>query len=595
MNQLHTVAPSRGRGDDPRSAGVPLAREPRAPRKGDLDAPAGLILLLTALLFAAIQWRAWRSLNDPTPLLAGSPAIGSTPRPAAPDRISRRVVLIIADGMNLDLALQLKTLAGIQQRGVFAELQAAGPTLSKPSYVTWLSGLDPEDSGVRVNRYPEVFPLDSVLARARAAGLSTLGFDGGPLPVLLTLFAPHLTRSYSGPERWPEVLAAIPRADLSVIGLTETDNAGHAFGARSPRYLEAARAVDRRIRDIERLLDLSRDLLVVVNDHGHLPAGGHGGLEREARRLFLLAAGSGVAERKRTAPMSQRDLAPTLTLLLGLEPLSHGRGQLMRWAIPAEPDPRFWSNAHWAALQARLRVESYRLERIAGAPQSQLHRGAVAELQNRIDRLRAGNSNQVPSAERAETMRRGLRLIQAIAETTDRASREHLRKQRLRGAAAGGAILGGFLAVLVAGCASRVLTIGMTGALLALIPAGVTLLLLWFPLGVPLSFSYSGSRAMLFLKLAIASSVGTMLHLYFAVHLPARAGGNSLVGRILAAIWLSASISGAAIVLAPVDPGAALPDLRLLAGRFLSSGCLATQAALAALVLLGSRLLGYVR
>jgi hypothetical protein len=240
----------------------------------DLTLPCGLFLLLLALVSAGVGYRAWLGLNDREPLLAGLPAGGAHQREVPPTRQVRRAVLIIADGLDAELGLALQPLRLLQVAGVLAEAEAAAPTVSRASYVTWLAGLAPVDSGVRTNRYRGPFPLDSLPSRARAGRLRSLGYDeGGAL--LADLFGPHLTTRLSGPEAWPQALAGIRQSDLSVLALTAADVAGHRHGAASAQYQEAAANIALRIAEVRAALDLTQDLLLVVNDHGHLPGGGH--------------------------------------------------------------------------------------------------------------------------------------------------------------------------------------------------------------------------------------------------------------------------------------------------------------------------------
>src|SRR6185503_18176680 len=70
-------------------------------------------------------------------------------------------------------------------------------------------------------------------------------------------------------------------AQLAVVELVTTDEAGHAWGAASPEYAHAVALADGALRRLAAEVDLARSVLVVTSDHGHVAGGGHGGGEEE--------------------------------------------------------------------------------------------------------------------------------------------------------------------------------------------------------------------------------------------------------------------------------------------------------------------------
>lgn len=61
------------------------------------------------------------------------------------------MVLIIVDGLGIDEA-RPPYLDELRRRGAAATARVPYPTISRPSYVTILTGVPPRDSGVRANR-----------------------------------------------------------------------------------------------------------------------------------------------------------------------------------------------------------------------------------------------------------------------------------------------------------------------------------------------------------------------------------------------------------------------------------------------------------
>src|SRR5512140_1804176 len=102
------------------------------------------------------------------------PALARLP-PALQDphtpRLARRVFLVVIDGLRLDRSYELPFLDELRRRGVDSEATSHYPTWSRPNYVSILTGVPPAASGVRTNHHSTPIPLDSLMDRARAAGL----------------------------------------------------------------------------------------------------------------------------------------------------------------------------------------------------------------------------------------------------------------------------------------------------------------------------------------------------------------------------------------------------------------------------------------
>ncbi|HEY0987302.1 MAG TPA: alkaline phosphatase family protein, partial [Kofleriaceae bacterium] len=86
-------------------------------------------------------------------------------------RLARRVFLVVIDGLRLDRSYELPFLDELRRRGVDGEATSHYPTWSRPNYVAILTGVPPHASGVRTTHPPTPVQLDSLMDRARAAGL----------------------------------------------------------------------------------------------------------------------------------------------------------------------------------------------------------------------------------------------------------------------------------------------------------------------------------------------------------------------------------------------------------------------------------------
>lgn len=321
-------------------------------------------------------------LDQVEPALARhAPAIQD---PATP-RLARRVFVVVIDGLRLDRSYELPFLDELRRRGVDGEATSHYPTWSRPNYVSILTGVPPHASGVRTNHHATPVQLDSLMDRARAAGLrvaTATDYDvlprlflrrqghGPPAPAVLEPGAADAPRAPVDPGaeapdldsleqpaalpgiRAPDADLASPfddaryapwpggfseagsalaagHADLVILLVGAVDAAGHAYGGASRQYRDAAVIADRAIARVLARVDLSRDAVIVTADHGHTGRGGHGGVEPEVLAVPLSAAGAGIRPGA-TAPDARLiDLAPTVSALLGLPAPGHGLGRTL--------------------------------------------------------------------------------------------------------------------------------------------------------------------------------------------------------------------------------------------------------------------------
>jgi hypothetical protein len=312
-------------------------------------------LALTALVIAVVLGDRARRWNDelalPSPPIARAPLrVDDPPTP----RLTGRVVLVIIDGLGADEA-QLAYLDELRRRGAAATARVPYPTISRPNYVTILTGVPPRDSGVRANRVAVPVAVDTVMDHVRAAGLrvatasdfgmlaslflrgtdSLLGVDWIERGTRVTPPAPitwpfdDVRRADSLEALGPAIaeLAAGAAAFIPVLVL-DVDRAGHASGIGDD-YRAAAAAADRMLRVAFAGIDLARDTVIVTADHGHVAPGGHGGDEREVSNVPLILAGNGIVPGAVARDARLIDVAPTVAALLGVPAPRHAEGRAL--------------------------------------------------------------------------------------------------------------------------------------------------------------------------------------------------------------------------------------------------------------------------
>ena len=277
-------------------------------------------------------------------------------------RLTDAVVLVVIDGLGIDES-HLPFLDELRARGVAEIAEVPYPTISRPNYVTILSGVPPADSGVRANRVRIPVAVDTTMDRVRAAGLTVgTASDYGIMPNLFargarTLGAIHwiehgshieapagITWPVDEAERAPSLEAVAPTIARMVraghafvpVLVLEVDRAGHAYGI-GPEYRAAAANVDRMLRATVAKLDLTRTTLIVTADHGHVAPGGHGGPEREVAHVPLILVGKGVRVGAH-AHAHTIDFAETVSALLGVASPGHGEGRALTELLDLAPD-----------------------------------------------------------------------------------------------------------------------------------------------------------------------------------------------------------------------------------------------------------------
>jgi hypothetical protein len=238
----------------------------------------------------------------------------------------------------------------LRARGAGMSAQTSYPSISRPNYVTILTGVPPRDSGIRTNAVRAPTGVDAIMDRVHAAGLRAV--TASDFGSFTSLFArPGLgsagpfddVRRTESLDELAGAIAELARADpalLAVLAL-DVDRAGHAHGVGED-YRAAAAAVDRMLRPVvtgpTAAIDLGRDAIVVTADHGHVAPGGHGGLEPEVLHVPLILAGAGIVPGASAPDPHLVDVAPTIAALLGIPAPGHAEGHALVELLRLSPD-----------------------------------------------------------------------------------------------------------------------------------------------------------------------------------------------------------------------------------------------------------------
>jgi hypothetical protein len=335
--------------------------EPTEGRKGTRAGPASTQTLAVTTSAAAmallavyyILWLYLPAFNTPHTALEGAarPTLSLKPTPG----IARRLVVILMDGVSFEVAKALDELTPLRRAGVMRPLVVEFPSYTDPAITSFVTGLDPEDSGQRLNGKATSAPgIDTLALAAADAGAAVKIRSRGWNDFEELLRGRGPDASHSQVRFQTEVFAAAlrgfpalepltgkePSRELTIIYMVEGDKAAHYHGTTSPEFAEATHLAAAMIASYARLLDLEQDAIVVVSDHGHIQKGGHGGVEPEVLRSFFLAAGAFVRRGVLLGERPLRDVASTLSVLGGLRAPTTNLGRPMLDAMTLDDEQR---------------------------------------------------------------------------------------------------------------------------------------------------------------------------------------------------------------------------------------------------------------
>lgn len=291
--------------------------------------------------------------------------------------LTDNLVLVMIDGLRHDTATQMTFLNELAAEG--AELVVVGdaPSYSQNAWTTLITGASPQISAappLNVDDITQIAPISAgdLFVSATNAGLST-GLYG------YYWWGKMVPAEFRGDSAFTEgedadadqdildaALATLDTdmPDFALIHLDQVDYAGHQHGGRSEQYDEAALRVDAHLEEIVSRLNLNRQTVVVLADHGHINRGGHGGQDSVVLTTRLVAVGAGIRPGEH-GQIRQVDVAPTLAALMGVSIPPRSQGQFADDMLAWEPDARAGA---WYELATRRRALTAALLQGIGSP-----------------------------------------------------------------------------------------------------------------------------------------------------------------------------------------------------------------------------------
>jgi hypothetical protein len=300
-----------------------------------------LVLLLAVVLVVGIATMVMRVVT-PAP-----PSAELSPRAPLGPPLTRRLALVVLDGVRLDVATDGRRMPRLAERfraHAGAALWAEPISMTASAALVIGTGAHAGiDQAIRNETSMATF-FEDVFSIARKAQLRT-GTVGDPVWIGLYPKGWAVTRAEDVHQlavgvgddaaRFSEAgafQALEPPVDVAVYHFATPDHMAHGFGIASPVYEAYIASFDALLATF--LSGFSSDTTVIVlGDHGATMSGIHGSDTEEQRRTFMVAYGPGVVPGPRSLPRAdQVDLAATMAALLGVATPRHSRGHpLLAW------------------------------------------------------------------------------------------------------------------------------------------------------------------------------------------------------------------------------------------------------------------------
>ena len=272
-----------------------------------------------------------------------SPYREALPLGNAGQAVTEHVVVVVIDGLRLDISNQMPTLNQLRSQGADRVMTVGQPSFSLPGWTVIGTGAWQEQSAVTFNFYEGAITIDTLFDEAKRAGLTTAIVGDAPwgqlyatgvdsehlmqeLPDEYTNLDADLQFDKDTTDLALEVLQTKP--NLTLIHLLSVDSSGHGWGGASPQYLQAAQNADSQVARIVGAVDLSDTAVFITADHGHLDSGGHGGWEQVVLQVPFVSAGQGIKPGQ-YPQAEQFSIAPTLATLLGTAIPAHNQGSIL--------------------------------------------------------------------------------------------------------------------------------------------------------------------------------------------------------------------------------------------------------------------------
>ena len=279
------------------------------------------------------------------------------PEPArASARLSEAKLVRVAllDGVDKETAAALPSYRALCERGLALTVDVGFPTVSLPVQSALWTGLSQQQSGIefvqaRIDPPPDGSmpahePSSAAVSESHMFIAQSFGFARA---------WPRLDTKGEELSAWKAhgfglVAQHLVASDtrLVFVHMLSPDSVGHKKGRDSPEFGAAAAGADQllgRLIALDQAVHGDASRWIVLADHGHRSAGGHGGEERTIRLVRACIAGGGGLERIASFPSRHLihlvDLSRAIADSLGQAPHRGSFGRPMWAALSVAEQP----------------------------------------------------------------------------------------------------------------------------------------------------------------------------------------------------------------------------------------------------------------
>lgn len=250
-----------------------------------------------------------------------------------------KVVLILCDGMRPDALPGIPEMEEMKAASTHClGAQTVMPSVTLPCHMSLFHSVDPDRHGTTTNTYmPQVRPIAGLCEVLTCAGKRCAVFYDweelrdltrpGSLAKATFRSGGVLGYGAADAELTEQAIAylATGEADFTFVYMGFPDAAGHGHGWMGEQYLDAVRLCWKNIARIRASLGEEYTVIVTADHGGH--GRGHGADIPEDMTIPVLLQGAPFAADAAIEGVNIKDLAPTITTLLGVAPDAQWEGK----------------------------------------------------------------------------------------------------------------------------------------------------------------------------------------------------------------------------------------------------------------------------
>lgn len=258
--------------------------------------------------------------------------------------MENKVILVLFDGMRADVPdkCENKFLYNLKEKATTCyKSQTVIPSVTLPCHTSLFLSVDPERHGITNNIWmAQVRPIDSIFdVVAAAGGKCAMVHDWLQLRDLAKPKSLHFDyyRSFAKKPLEDTVFTEKKMTDVAIDYIKEempdfifiyyaySDEAGHKYGWMTDEYISA---ISSEVTQLERLVNEFGDdyHIIVTADHGGHDRT-HGTTMPEDMTIPITFFGKSFEAGRELDACSIKDIAPTVTTLLGIEPADEWEGK----------------------------------------------------------------------------------------------------------------------------------------------------------------------------------------------------------------------------------------------------------------------------